>query len=244
MRTLYSAIQICTIICALSLPVDAQSHNAQRSPPPSYPAEALVEQMRGMSMQMQATYNAPTPDSFQRGILYKHFRLLGTNAILPLASALSDPDVQMRKNSALVLFNINVPWLDESRVDTILALPALISAMNDTDVTVRGWSAQAIGNMGPAGSPAVPYLIRFLSSPEEGLRNSGAIALRGIGAPAISALPALRISLYDPKDDPRKFAQMAITAIEEAILNKVMKTNGTQQGAADYRRQSPPQSER
>lgn len=181
---------------------------------------AVVEEMRGVPMQQPAMYQQPTPDSRRRECIYAMLRSFGTNAVPALAAALTDPDVGMRRNAALVLIDLNAPWSRKPRVDTTAAIPALIRAMEDPDAHVRAWAAHAIQPMGPAGAPAVPALIRLLSDPDEGPRNNSAIALRAIGAAAKSALPALRRNLEDPMKDPRDFARRAIEAIEADIARE------------------------
>lgn len=174
---------------------------------------AVVEGMRGISMQQPAmAQNQSTPQSRQRDRVYAMLRAFGTNAVPAVAAALTDPDVGMRRNAALVLIDLNAPWSRKPRVDTTAAIPALIRAMEDPDAHVRAWAAHAIQPMGPAGAPAVSALIRLLSDPDEGPRNNSAIALRAIGAAAKSALPALRRNLEDPMKDPRNFARRAIEA--------------------------------
>ena len=232
---------ICTILFALALTTGAQDHDNTLPPTTGESANALAEQMRGISMQVPGCHEISTSATCLRDHIYERLRNLGTNSVLPLSSALNDPDVQMRRNAALVLIGLNAPWIDEPRVDTRSALPALINAMSDADSSVRAWAAHAIGPMGPSGAPAVPTLIHLLSDPDEGPRNTSAIALREIGAPAISALPALRGNLNDPNVDPRKFAQMAITAIEEAVLKEHTETFRTQQGGNQpFTTASPP----
>lgn len=182
---------------------------------------AVVEGMRGISMQQPAmAQNQSTPQSRQRDRVYAMLMAFGTNAVPAVAAALTDPDVGMRRNAALVLIDLNAPWSRKARVDTTAALPALIRAMDDPDAHVRAWAAHAIEPMGPAGAPAVPALIRLLSDPDEGPRNDSAIALRAIGAAAKSALPALRRNLEDPMKDPRNFARRAIEAIEADIVRE------------------------
>jgi HEAT repeat protein len=132
-----------------------------------------------------------------------------------LARALEDPDVQLRRNVALALNVLAGTWFDPSkeRMDIRAALPALITALRDADGSVRAWSAQAIGQMGPDGAPAVPALVALLGSADEGSRNSACIALYGIGPAARQALPALEKALSDPSADARRFAQRAVEKI-------------------------------
>lgn len=201
---------------------------------------AVVEEMRGISMQEPAmAQNQSTPESRRRDRIYAMLRAFGTNAVPAVAAALSDPDVGMRRNAALVLIDLNAPWSRKPRVDTTAAIPALIRAMEDPDAHVRAWAAHAIQPMGPAGAPAVPALIRLLSDPDEGPRNDSAIALRAIGAPAKSALPALRRNLEDPMKDPRHFARMAIEAIEADIVRGKAPGGNPSRGGDQNRPEGP-----
>lgn len=70
---------------------------------------AVVEEMRGVSMQQPAMYQTPTPDSRRRERIYAMLRSFGTNAVPAVAAALTDPDVGMRRNAALVLIDLNAP---------------------------------------------------------------------------------------------------------------------------------------
>jgi HEAT repeat protein len=69
-------------------------------------------------------------------------------------------------------------------MDIRAALPALIAALQDADGSVRAWSAQAIGEIGPDAAQAVPALVMLLGNADEGSRNSACIALYGIGPAA------------------------------------------------------------
>jgi len=148
--------------------------------------------------------------------LYDQIRQLGPEGVLALSRGLHDNDVQLRKNAALALTVLAGNWFEPSwsKLDIKAALPALIAALRDSEPNVRGWSAQAIGEIGPDAESAVPELITLLSDPDVGSRNSACIALRGIGPPAKTALPMLRNSLSDPSQDVRRFAELAIKSIQ------------------------------
>ena len=167
------------------------------------------------SMFVQAT-SRPTAREKRRAALIEAFRRSGNQGIRALARALSDPDVALRRNAALALISIpgryerNV----EPKIDTRLAMPALIEALADSDGNVRAWAAHALAEMGVVAAPAIPALIRLLGDPYEGARNDACIALYEIGPAAVIALPALRAALQDSSADVRKFAQRAIDRIE------------------------------
>jgi HEAT repeat protein len=149
--------------------------------------------------------------------LYGQIRHLGKTGVLALSRGLHDQDVQLRKNVALAFSVLAGGWFDPlwPKLDVKAGLPALIAALQDSDGSVRGWSAQAIGEIGPDAAPAVPALVILLSNTDEGSRNSACIALRGIGPAAKEALPRLRKSLADPSKDVRQFAALAINSIQQ-----------------------------
>jgi len=115
--------------------------------------KAIVEQMRGISMQLSPTGPSDgRPDLVEK----KKQKILadlaasGRDAIPPLVGALKDKDVHMRRNACLALIHLAGKWTSNPRVDTSTALPALIEATKDSDEDVRGWAAAAIAEMKPA----------------------------------------------------------------------------------------------
>jgi HEAT repeat protein len=187
---------------------------------PKNPLEAeaarAVEQMRDMSMILQGT-GRPTERELRRLEITRRLRDLGAAAIPALRQALIDPDVQMRRNAALVLINLGGGYSPEAQppLDIRGALPSLIESTKDPDSHVRGWAAHAIAEMGPAGEPAIPALLILVRDPEEGPRTTSCLALGRIGPAASVALPAMRDALKDPSSDVRRFAQSAIDRIEK-----------------------------
>ena len=182
-------------------------------------ADKLVHQLRDLPTPLPASISSNgvvPPEERRRHQLYGQIRQLELEGVLALSRGLHDDDVQLRKNAALALNVLAGAWFDPSwpKLDIKPALPALIAALKDSEPNVRGWSAQAIGEIGPNGKAAVPELITLLSNADEGSRNSACIALRGIGPAAKAALPALRNSLSDPSRDVRQFAELAIKSIQ------------------------------
>jgi hypothetical protein len=99
----------------------------------------------------------------------------------------SDPDPVLRGLAAIVL-------RDQGKA-ALPALPELITALKDREVSVRMMSANAIGAMGREAAPAVPALVAAGSAKGEQVHVLRAIAsaLGSIGKPAaITALPLLR----------------------------------------------------
>jgi HEAT repeat protein len=183
-------------------------------------ANAVVSQLRELPTPLPATGpsdgRSPLIEQRRRE-LYRQLWLLGADALPALAKGLSDPDVRLRRNVALVLNVLAGGWFDRSqlKLDIRACLPAMIAALKDNDADVRAWSAQAIGWIGRDAAEAVPALILLLRNEREGSRNSAALALGGIGPAAKEALPALREALSDPSPGVRRFAAGAIKKIEE-----------------------------
>jgi HEAT repeat protein len=183
-------------------------------------ADEVVQQLRQLPTPLPATARSDgtvDPVEQRRRELYGELRRLGAVAFPPLARGLKDPDVHLRRNVALALNVLAGNWYDRSkeRMDIRAVLPALIAALQDADGSVRAWSAQAIGEIGPDAAQAVPALVMLLGNADEGSRNSACIALYGIGPAAKAALPALEKALSDPSADVRRFAQRAVEKIRK-----------------------------
>jgi HEAT repeat protein len=180
-------------------------------------AKKVVERMRGISMQAghPRSDGKPDPKELRRNAILDELRALGKEAIPALVESLTDPDVQMRRNSELVLISLAGPYEKKPRVDIKEALPALIKAMEDSDTDVRAWAAHAIAEIGSDAKTAVPALVKLLKDKEPGPRNTSCMALGAIGPAAKEALPQLRVALEDPVKDVREFARAAITQIEK-----------------------------
>jgi HEAT repeat protein len=133
-----------------------------------------------------------------------------------LARTLSDADVQMRRNGAVLLIDLGGGYSAEARpkVNTLGAMPALIRATQDADPDVRAWAATALAEIGPPARPAVPALVRLVRGPDEGPKNAACLALGRIGPAAADAIPVLREAMRDPSPDVRGFAERAIQQIQ------------------------------
>ena len=88
-------------------------------------AEKVVEQMRGLSMQSRPPRSDGKPDPIEdrRRMIMDELRALGEKAVPALVRTLSDPDVQMRRNSELVLIQLASPIEKKPRVNIKEALP-------------------------------------------------------------------------------------------------------------------------
>lgn len=183
-------------------------------------AEQTVEQMRGFSMQLRATGRSDgriDPTEQRRQQITARLHQLGKEALPALSHALSDSDVQMRRNVVLVLINLAGGISAEARpkLDIRNAIPELVQATEDSDTDVRAWAARALAEIGPDAKEALPALLKLLKDHEEGPRNTSCIALGSIGPAAQDALPALRAALNDPSKDVRRFAERAIEKIQK-----------------------------
>ena len=206
-RWVGSALTGCTVTLVVSIVLSVAAQNRVME---------LVAQLRDIPTPLPAAGHPDDPVEERRRTLYRELRESGEEASRALANALSDPDTGLRKHAALALSVLASRWYEpkQKSLDIRTALPNLMRALEDADSNVRGWSAQAIGQMGPDGAPAVPKLIALLANPDEGSRNSACIALRGIGPSARNAIPALELALSDPSPDVRGFAKRAIDGIK------------------------------
>ena len=207
-------IFITLCICALLAMAEVSASPLQAR------ADELVQQLRELPTPLPglAPGNGQIPPIEQRRRqLYREIRQLGADALPALQRGLRDNDVQIRRNVALIFMQLVSGWMDDLRpkLDIRNSLPTLLTALDDGDSNVRGWSAQAIGGIGPDAVDAVPALIRLLKNySDEGSRNSACIALRGIGPAAKEALPALEDALSDSNEHVRGFARRAIDSIQ------------------------------
>jgi hypothetical protein len=158
----------------------------------------------------------PSADELRTRTILEQLHSLGQDALPALILGLQDRAVTLRQNAAFILLNLGGGFsaANQTKIDIRETLPALIAALDDSDAQVRGWSAQAIGQVGPDAAAAVAALIVLLSNADEGSRNSSCIALRRIGPSASAALPALQRALSDSSSDVRRFAELAIAAIQ------------------------------
>ena len=191
---------------------------AEPTAQPEISADALVQQLRGLPTPLSGMSSPTlTPVEQKRHEIYEQLHDMGSECVPPLARALRDPDVNMRRNVALALGVLGGGWWQfetgPAKIPTRAALPALIEALQDRDQDVRAWSAQAIGDIGPEAAAAVPSLIRLLRKDAHS-PISAFIALMDIGPAAREALPALKPYLSNPDADVRKMAAKAVAAIE------------------------------
>jgi len=193
--------------------------------------DALVLRLRELPEHPEAAppYNAicsgsepcPVPPlpplAAERHRIYDELYVLGPAGVAALARGLASSDVQLRRNVAVALGVLAVGWIHDrypSRLDISAALPALMTALQDSDQHVRANAAFDLGDMRSQAAPAVGQLIEMLGDPDEFVRYSVCIGLGGIGPAAKAALPALWQALVDPSEHVRASAQFAIPSIE------------------------------
>jgi hypothetical protein len=111
-------------------------------------AERKVEQLWGIPLGMiwtVASTQVSDAETTQK-ILTKQLHGLGTEAVTMLSLALRDPDVQMRRNAALMLLDLAGGFSLEARPALRMPeiLPMLMESQTDTDAIVRDWAGQAV----------------------------------------------------------------------------------------------------
>ncbi len=113
-------------------------------------------------------------------------------------NAIKDSNWEVRSKAVMTLVKIGV-----------LAVPALIEALNDPDEGVRGLAAWSLERIGSPTGKAVLALIKAMKDPSENVRKSAFAALGQItGSEAATAVPALMETLKDPfPDAPRLSAE-------------------------------------
>jgi HEAT repeat protein len=193
-------------------------------------AAALVEKLRELPLPLRALPQGmpsakATPPSLpalesRRQQVYDQLHALGPASVPALARALRDPDPEMRRHVAVALDVVGGGWWQfpdgGSKLDLRPALPALLSALADSDSDVRAWAAQDISDMGEGAATAVPRLRVMLHSPDPGSRGSACNALGVIGSAARGALPDLRNARNDSSPEVRQAARAAVVSIERA----------------------------
>lgn len=190
-------------------------------------ADAIVARLRALPLPLrafpggiaskQATQQPLPALELRRQRVYDELHALGPPSVPALARALRDPDAQMRRDVVVALDVLGGGWWHfpgGSKLDIRPALPALVTALQDSDPGVRAWAAQDIGDIGAAASGAVPRLRALLHSADSESRGSACSALGGIGFAARGALPDLRQALNDASPEVRQAARDAIVRIE------------------------------
>ncbi len=95
------------------------------------------------------------------------------------------------------------------------AIPALINALSDSDISIRWEAALALGKMKSLAKPAVEKLIDALEDPAYQVRLMAAEALGEIGPDAKAALDALKKAQNDKRGEVVDAARLAIKTISK-----------------------------
>jgi HEAT repeat protein len=107
-----------------------------------------------------------------------------------------------------------------------LAVPGLINVLQEASAGVneprRMWAARALGWLGPLAQPAVPAMIRTLSSEKTFVVEAVAEALGRIGPATAEAIPALVDALRSPWEYIRQAACTALGRIGPAAIDAVL----------------------
>lgn len=193
-------------------------------------ADAVVAKLRELPLPMRPFQQGagpakPTPPALpaleaKRQQVYDQLHALGAASVPALARALRDPDPEMRRDVAVALDVVGGGWWHfpdgDSKLDLRPALPALLTALGDSDAGVRAWASQDISDMGEGAAAAVPRLRAMLHSSDPGSRGGACGALGGIGFAARGALPDLHQALNDSSPEVRQAARDAIIRIGRA----------------------------
>jgi hypothetical protein len=176
-------------------------------PPAAPPAPAGTPVYRGLplSAYREKLKHATGPD---RPAAVRAIGAFGEDAgpaVADIATALADPDVQVRLAANWALSQIGPK--------AAAALPALGKALSDSNPRVRGLAALALKAMGPSAAPDVPELIVALSDPVVYVRAPVADALGAIGSAARMAVHPLAERLL-AKDEQ---AGLVLSSIATAL---------------------------
>lgn len=95
---------------------------------------------------------------------------------------------------------------------------AYIANLSDSDLQTRLRAAEAIGELGPAGKPAVPALISLLDSENIPDKYAAMMALTRIGPEAKPAVPALKKLTAQDNPQLKRAAQTALDAIDPSLM--------------------------
>jgi HEAT repeat protein len=135
---------------------------------------------------------------------------MGTTSVPALAKALEDPNAVVRIGAARALQRVGP--------DAVEAMPALHSALWDTEPLVIEMAVTAIGCI---GKQTVPVLITVVESHREiPARRAALNALARMGADASDAVPALLKAIHDDNERISEPAEEALKAIDPQAAEK------------------------
>ncbi|MBI3413988.1 MAG: HEAT repeat domain-containing protein [Verrucomicrobia bacterium] len=136
---------------------------------------------------------------------------LGKEATLPVVEMLNDTDVRVRRIAANQLRHHQTEDSPE------LAVPALLKALHDSDITVRVNAAKALGNFSPQSAEAVPALLSILDGDELEVRLSCIRGLALTGAYARRFIPALTEQVKSSDSNRQSSAVIRLARIRHEI---------------------------
>lgn len=96
------------------------------------------------------------------------------------------------------------------------ALPGLLRALKQGDVSTRARAADDLGHLGEKAAPAVPALMAALGDLSARVRASASLSLGNIGSLHESVVPLLTKALKDPSEDVRYAAALALSRIDSS----------------------------
>jgi len=139
-----------------------------------------------------------------------------------LLKALDDEDAEVRKWAASSLCALSHERLVEGSdilakglgEHSEAALQPMLRAIPKAEKVARLELFTAIGNLDEAGTPAVPTLVRYLSSDDRLTRIGALRALEGLGPLAAEARPQVARILRENAGGERSQAGRTLTAIE------------------------------
>jgi HEAT repeat protein len=146
------------------------------------------------------------------------FGAIGKDAVTPLVQKLSDPDKQVRAMAAASLSRMKAG-------EAAGAADALIKGLQDTDGTVRGWMATAVGKSQVNAEQAIPILITMLEDKEGSVVASAANSLGLYGPAAKEALPKLQKLAKVRNEEISGAAQNALLLINAEPAAETNKAN-------------------
>lgn len=140
-------------------------------------------------------------------------------ALPALRRALEDPEPLALGN---VLYALGAVAAGDPRA-AALVLPDLRRALASPAPSVRGYAAQALARLGPAGAPCLPALLEaWRRGPPLELHAAVAAALAALGPAAAEAAPLLRPALAaEPLDAPSLLALARIAATPDDVARVV-----------------------
>ena len=130
-------------------------------------------------------------------------------------------NIETRVNAARALGRINTPVAQRA---LIKAIPTLIEALDNDDISTRAFAASALGSIGESAKQAIPNLTNNLRNDRNELvRGSSAYALGRMGKSAQGAISDLVKALDDENELVRQSAAKALGQINLPQATEALK---------------------